>query len=58
MIPCRISRLTYLGGHFRAEAIPDAFPGEIIRLDLPEPCPVNVGDPIAITINDGWVLPS
>jgi iron(III) transport system ATP-binding protein len=57
-LPCRISRLTYLGGHFRAEAIPEAFPGEIIRLDLPEPCPVNTGDPIAITIRDGWVLPS
>ncbi len=57
-LTCRISRLTYLGGHFRAEAIPDTFAGEIIRLDLTEPCPVNVGDPIAITINDGWVLPS
>jgi iron(III) transport system ATP-binding protein len=58
MIPCRISRLTYLGGHFRAEAIPEAFPQTVIRLDLPEPCPVNTGDPIAITINDGWVLPT
>ncbi len=57
-LTCRISRLTYLGGHFRAEAIPEAFPGEIIRLDLPEPCPVNTGDTIAITIRDGWILPS
>jgi iron(III) transport system ATP-binding protein len=58
MIPCRISRLTYLGGHFRAEAIPDAFPETVIRLDLQEPCPVNAGEPVYITINDGWVLPS
>jgi iron(III) transport system ATP-binding protein len=58
LIRCRISRLTYLGGHFRAEVIPDALPETIIRIDLPEPCPFNAGDPITIRINDGWVLPT
>jgi iron(III) transport system ATP-binding protein len=58
IIPCRVSRLTYLGGRFRAEAIPDAFPGETIRLDLHEPCLVNTDAAIAVLIKDGWVLPS
>jgi iron(III) transport system ATP-binding protein len=57
-IPCRVSRLSYLGGRFRAEVIPEAFPAAIIRLNLPEPCTVNAGDSVAIAIDDGWVLPS
>ncbi len=56
-LPARIVSLTYRGGAFRAEAVPDAAPDIRLSLDLPEPASVAVGDAVHLAIRDGWVLP-
>jgi iron(III) transport system ATP-binding protein len=56
-LPARIVSLSYRGGAFRAEAVPDAAPNLRLPLDLPEPAAVSVGDAVRLAIRDGWILP-
>jgi iron(III) transport system ATP-binding protein len=56
-IPATLRRLAYQGGAYKAEAIADAAPGDVLTLDLPEPAAVSEGERIHIAIRGGWLLP-
>ena len=57
LFPARVVRALYRGGSFRLEARLDAFPGELLRFDVPEPCQFVAGDVIKLSILDSWLLP-
>jgi iron(III) transport system ATP-binding protein len=56
-IPATLRRLAYQGGAYKAEAIAEAAPGDVLTLDLPEPAAVSEGERIHIAIRGGWLLP-
>jgi iron(III) transport system ATP-binding protein len=56
-LAARAERLTYRGGAFRLEARTEALGDELLRLEVPEPCPIAAGDAIEIAVRDGWLLP-
>jgi iron(III) transport system ATP-binding protein len=54
----RVQRMIYQGGHFQAEVELDGGLGIKLPLQLPEPAAFAEGDPVGISIKDGWCLPA
>ena len=57
-LQARVTRLSYRGGGFRAEAISETAPKTVLSFDLPEQAPLAPGTPVSLTIGDGWVIPA
>jgi iron(III) transport system ATP-binding protein len=53
-----IRRMSYRGGAFALEAAPDAAPDAVLRLAAREPTSLAPGGRLALTVADGWVIPS
>ena len=53
-IAARVSRVTYQGGHYRLEAMPEAGgPALVLRT----PAPVAPGTAVRVALRDGWLIP-
>jgi iron(III) transport system ATP-binding protein len=54
-----LRRMTYRGGGYTIEAIPDAMPETVLRLQAQEPLPAGLcpGARLDLGIRDGWVIP-
>jgi hypothetical protein len=50
--------MSYRGGAFVLEAAPDAAPDAVLRLAAREPTSLAPGGRLALTVADGWVIPS
>ncbi len=56
-MPGRVERLVYLGGRFIAEVMLDAPLSLMLRVQTPEPSPVQPGGAVRVAIADGWLTP-
>jgi iron(III) transport system ATP-binding protein len=54
----RVDRAVYQGGYFRLETHPEAAPGSMLHLSVPEPFDLAPGAVIGIDIRDGWIIPA
>ena len=54
----RIDRAVYQGGYFRLETRPEADPGTMLHLSVPEPFDATPGAVVGIEIGDGWIIPA
>jgi len=53
-----VRRMTYKGGYFSLEIEPVNAPGRMLKLNVQEPCSIEVGGRLAVDIRDGWVIPT
>ena len=52
-----IKRITYRGGYSQLDVEPDGAAGQPLSLHLTDVGHQKVGDKLALTLNDGWLLP-
>ena len=57
-IPARVRRIVYQGGFFKVEVSPDGAPDIRIVVQVPEAARPQQGEAVAITVRDGWVIPT
>ncbi|MFM7346285.1 MAG: ABC transporter ATP-binding protein [Tagaea sp.] len=53
--PARVARVSYVGGAWDVDAHPDADPGTVLRLSLPDSRHLAAGAAIKLALIDGWV---
>ncbi|WP_299398304.1 ABC transporter ATP-binding protein [Pelagibius sp.] len=54
----RALRVTYKGGVTAVEVAPEADPAARLQLTLPDDSAPSRGDPVRLTVQDGWVIPA
>lgn len=57
VLPARLKRLVYQGGHFHADLVLERADNLPLTITLPEPTDVHPGDLLPIILADGWVVP-